>query len=271
MLFNFVKRHSLLTVMAVAILIVILPWSWLWWVTLESFQATGKRDLGAHGQFGDAFGSLNALFTGLALIGLVYTVYLQRKQTEAQTEQLDAQKLEASRQAREQFLTARLNAQVALLQTKSAYNEVARDDSEVDPAIARDAAKRQVLLASIAIELIRQEVKQGFEGGAWSATVEKEAIRGYFVALLQGYCNVCGWLHARGAYDLATAQSEHLRAVCEQLEFLAEYLRIGHLEASNVVVAAASKLRGFQNEPNRALEWCGVAESMYRRGEKPWA
>lgn len=32
------------------------------------------------GEFGDMFGAVNALFTGLALIGLVYTVYLQQEE-----------------------------------------------------------------------------------------------------------------------------------------------------------------------------------------------
>jgi hypothetical protein len=66
-----------------------------------------KRELESFGQLGDVFGSANALFTGLALVGLVYTVILQRAQTASQEQQLTLQRQEPSRQAREQFLTAR--------------------------------------------------------------------------------------------------------------------------------------------------------------------
>lgn len=40
---------------------------------------TGKPDLTARGQFGDTFGALNALFTGLALLGVAYSIHLQKE------------------------------------------------------------------------------------------------------------------------------------------------------------------------------------------------
>lgn len=44
------------------------------------------------GQLGDTFGSINALFSGLALGALVYTIYLQRKDLRNQQEQLEMQR-----------------------------------------------------------------------------------------------------------------------------------------------------------------------------------
>jgi hypothetical protein len=40
------------------------------------------------GQFGDMFGVINALFTGLALAGAIYTILLQRHELELQREEL---------------------------------------------------------------------------------------------------------------------------------------------------------------------------------------
>lgn len=40
------------------------------------------------GQFGDMFGGINALFTGLALAGVIYTILLQRHDLELQREEL---------------------------------------------------------------------------------------------------------------------------------------------------------------------------------------
>ena len=56
--------------------------------------------IATYGQVGDAFGSLNALFTGLGILGLIYTIQLQQKQIEEQAK-------EGDRQAREMFPDSR--------------------------------------------------------------------------------------------------------------------------------------------------------------------
>ena len=59
---------------------------------------------GSPGGFGDMFGAINALFTGLALAGVAVTVWIQRVQfehqlqTQHETEQQYAQQLEIARQ-----------------------------------------------------------------------------------------------------------------------------------------------------------------------------
>lgn len=57
------------------------------------------------GQFGDKFGSVNALFSGLAFAGLIYTIALQRKDLQLQKKdleltrkELEGQKIEAQKQ-----------------------------------------------------------------------------------------------------------------------------------------------------------------------------
>ncbi|MCF6347514.1 MAG: hypothetical protein L3J20_04340 [Flavobacteriaceae bacterium] len=40
------------------------------------------KDIEERGTFGDMFGSINALFSGLALAGIIFTILLQRLSTE---------------------------------------------------------------------------------------------------------------------------------------------------------------------------------------------
>ncbi len=64
------------------------------------------------GQFGDLFGSVNALFSGLAFGGLIYAILLQRHELSLQREELKLQRQEmvASRGQ----LAAQVQAQTAL-------------------------------------------------------------------------------------------------------------------------------------------------------------
>jgi hypothetical protein len=55
------------------------------------------------GQFGDAFGAINALFSGLAFVGLVFAILLQRIELKLQREELTETRIElaGSRKAQE--------------------------------------------------------------------------------------------------------------------------------------------------------------------------
>lgn len=55
--------------------------SW-WWLTLTI------NDPEKQGQFGDQFGAVNALFSGLAFAGLIFTIILQKKELALQREEL---------------------------------------------------------------------------------------------------------------------------------------------------------------------------------------
>ena len=58
------------------------------------------------GQFGDLFGSINSLFSGLAFAALIYTIYLQRKELELQRNELSMQRQEMALQ-REEMVKSR--------------------------------------------------------------------------------------------------------------------------------------------------------------------
>ena len=72
-MFHFIKRDPALSLAFKFGLFVCGSWFIVWIITLpDYFAGSTAGNERARGQFGDAFGSLNALFTGLALVGLGY-------------------------------------------------------------------------------------------------------------------------------------------------------------------------------------------------------
>ncbi|WP_194091613.1 hypothetical protein [Vibrio hibernica] len=81
------------------------------------------------GTFGDMFGAVNALFSGFAFLGVIYAILLQRKELSLQREELsltrnelkksaeaqEKSELALSRQAKSLELSAKINANSALL------------------------------------------------------------------------------------------------------------------------------------------------------------
>jgi hypothetical protein len=53
-----------------------------------------SRRVDQSGQFGDSFGAINALFSGLAFAGIILTILLQRKELEFQRKELKATRKE---------------------------------------------------------------------------------------------------------------------------------------------------------------------------------
>ncbi|MDM5277160.1 hypothetical protein QUF95_07190 [Paenibacillus silvae] len=93
------KRHIVFGSVVVAI---ILMWGASWYFIPKLYDAQSLEA----GTFGDMFGAVNALFSGLAFAGLIYTITVQRQelslQREAirmQTEELKLQRLETARSA----------------------------------------------------------------------------------------------------------------------------------------------------------------------------
>lgn len=72
------------------------------WLIYVIFAFNFSKNFGASG---DAFGSLNTLFTGLAFIGLIWTIQQQRLQIEAQSKELKNNTEQLSLQREELALT----------------------------------------------------------------------------------------------------------------------------------------------------------------------
>ena len=86
------------------------------------------------GQFGDLFGAVTALFTGLAFAGVIYTIILQREELRLQRQELSLTRAELERSADAQTEqvsqlqeAANLNASRALLNVYSTDLQPLRD------------------------------------------------------------------------------------------------------------------------------------------------
>jgi hypothetical protein len=96
--------------------------------------------------FGEMFGSLDALFSGLAFAGLIYTIHLQRKDLQLQREELRLTRDELQRTATAQekseealnrqadtlLLTARFNLMASILTVKRAYGMMSVNQDFID-------------------------------------------------------------------------------------------------------------------------------------------
>ena len=110
----------------ILLVIVIIIWGASLLVVLKVFQNWSTR-----ASFGDSFGAISSLFSGLAFAGIIYTILLQRKELALQRQELSETREELRRTAdaqeksqlalREQIesmkITAKLNALNTLMET----------------------------------------------------------------------------------------------------------------------------------------------------------
>jgi len=87
-------------------------------------------DLVERGQFGDLFGSVRALFSGLAFVGLVFAILLQSQELSLQREELRLQRAEMK--ASRKQLAAQAQAQVALFHATVGQLRIAADQSLIE-------------------------------------------------------------------------------------------------------------------------------------------
>ncbi len=93
-------------------------------------------ELSARGQFGDLFGSVNALFSGLAFAGIVWSLWVQqqllvqREELQAQREELRLQREEMAASRAE--LARQADVQFALFKATSAQVTVASVQAEIE-------------------------------------------------------------------------------------------------------------------------------------------
>jgi hypothetical protein len=241
-------------------------------VALYSFcfsMLTETINLTGWGQLGDAMGSLNTLFTGLALAGLVYTSILQTRQASEQTKQLHLQRDQMSRQTREQLHTARLNVLSGVLQAQSTLSEVAlsRPDS---PARDREHTINTIKGLLIQVEILGWEARQGFGGGEWTPSVEKEATRAWLVRYLQRTAFDCAQLTTA---DKPLEIPYRIKAALEMIELLRELNHYKYPDAAHAVDSAVVVLKRYmlgQPGGSGVIHWCSIAEYHFPAGAPPW-
>jgi hypothetical protein len=97
-------------------------------VIFFSFDSWGER-----GSFGDMFGSINALFSGLALAGVIYAILLQRKELSLQREELKLTRKELEKSAGAQEKSSKLLETQVNLMLENSKIEFEKREREADP------------------------------------------------------------------------------------------------------------------------------------------
>ncbi len=85
---------------------VIIIWGFSWFFICNLFPATSDSSTTSsywteRGTFGDMFGAVNSLFSGLALAGVIIAIFLQRKELELQRQELELTRGEFKKQTEE--------------------------------------------------------------------------------------------------------------------------------------------------------------------------
>jgi flagellar biosynthesis component FlhA len=109
------SRIGLLTILIIVVVII--------WVASALLIIYGLDSWSDRGTFGDLFGAVNGLFSGLAFAGLIYTIVLQKKDLEMQRNeiQLNRDELKKSSRAQEKSEQA-LTEQVEQMKITSKLN-----------------------------------------------------------------------------------------------------------------------------------------------------
>jgi hypothetical protein len=104
----------------------------LWWVFGFQWFYTfkGENASQAAANFGDSFGFVNSLFSGLALVGVIIAILLQGHELRLQREELEATREELERTADAQTQLVRLNGLANLTQAYS--DEYRRKESQMN-------------------------------------------------------------------------------------------------------------------------------------------
>ena len=97
------SKIGLLTKMIVLVLAI--------WILSTILIIFGLDNWSDRGTFGDLFGAVNALFSGLAFAGLIYTIVLQKKDLELQRSEIALNRAELKKTAK-----AQQNSEKALIE-----------------------------------------------------------------------------------------------------------------------------------------------------------
>ncbi|MDO8636044.1 MAG: putative phage abortive infection protein [Dehalococcoidia bacterium] len=114
------------------------------------------------GTFGDMFGSINSLFAGLAFAGIIYAIFLQRKDLELQRKELQLTREELEGQVRQlQAQNDTLKRQAfesTFFQLLGLHNDI------VKSLVVRDATDQAVLIGRECFKEFYYKLKEQFSG-----------------------------------------------------------------------------------------------------------
>ncbi len=127
------------------------------------------EDTAHEGQFGDMFGGVNALFSGLSIVGIVYAIILQQESIEQQQKSLNEQKRSIDYQKvdldnqRKELKETRREFQITRI-TTIVYNQLEKIQNELDNLLVNTAVEGENKFQSrFAIKKLNLEFEPLFE------------------------------------------------------------------------------------------------------------
>ena len=137
------------------------PWLWIclglalfivamWGIPIPVWWLLGQPQ--GVGTFGDMFGVVNALFSGLAFAGIIVAIWMQKEELGLQRKEMKESRIAQQGQERALVIAAALNARAALLANSSTLTDPAEFRTGGKPLNWRDSQME-------AIELLLQELK----------------------------------------------------------------------------------------------------------------
>ena len=82
------------------------------------------------GTFGDMFGAVNALFSGLAFAGIIVAIMMQREDLKLQQEELTGSRKAQEAQVNALVITAQINARVVMMENSATVCRIEEDIGE---------------------------------------------------------------------------------------------------------------------------------------------
>lgn len=136
------ESESLRTFYIVAIIIILI------WISSILILKVFFSNSSERGSFGDSFGSINSLFSGVALAGIIYTMYLQRMELKLQRKELTENRKELARTAEAQEKSEKaLNRQAENLKISAKLNALTAMVEHFDQRINRSPTSHSLLKA----------------------------------------------------------------------------------------------------------------------------
>jgi len=148
-----VLDNRIVSTVILVILLGFVVWIWYW---LPSYLAADLKSITDKGLFGDSYGSVTSLFTGLAFAALIFTIILQQREIKLQ---------------REDFLSQ-------LEEMKLSRQDVNRQTDVYEKQVRLGIAELKLRAREVKIEYIKMESLQWVEAGRVGNSGPKlEAVR----------------------------------------------------------------------------------------------
>ena len=131
-------------------------------VLLNATWPIDEYSVSKAGAFGDSFGLLTSLFSGLAFSGMIITILLQRKELSLQREELQENRKEFAKGAEAQERNAQLSALTTLLneyKSQISVNEAAieAEKENYTRTLGSKIHKKETALESETRDLVRRK------------------------------------------------------------------------------------------------------------------